>query len=75
MWPELLEKKAIMIGTFKTDMPSHTITEAHEDESKPVIGLRMPYDIPLQRYSAAEVPWVATMAYAEEDWLGETWGM
>ncbi|KAK5633023.1 hypothetical protein RRF57_008737 [Xylaria bambusicola] len=74
VWPELLtgEPKATMVGTFKTDKPSR---EEHGDgdEDSPVVGLRIPYDLPLQKYGDAEVPWVATMEYTEPDWMGRVW--
>ncbi|KAF1926457.1 phospholipase D/nuclease [Didymella exigua CBS 183.55] len=39
-----------------------------------VIGLRMPYDLPLSPYGAKDVPWCATQTYTEPDWKGRTWG-
>ncbi|KAI1360487.1 tyrosyl-DNA phosphodiesterase [Xylaria arbuscula] len=75
VWPELLaggDAKATMVGTFKTDMPSEADCGDLEDNS-PVIGLRIPYDLPLQKYGDAEVPWVATMGYTEPDWMGRVW--
>lgn len=38
-----------------------------------VVGLRMPYDLPLTPYTADEVPWCATLAHTEPDWKGRTW--
>ncbi|KAI1276034.1 tyrosyl-DNA phosphodiesterase [Xylaria sp. FL0933] len=73
VWPELLvgDAKATMVGTFKTDEPSGE--DATGDDNSPVVGLRIPYDLPLQKYGNSEVPWVATMSYAERDWMGRTW--
>ncbi|KAK8090703.1 phospholipase D/nuclease [Apiospora phragmitis] len=69
VWPELLAGNAKMIGTFKTDSPS-----AGELEGDfPLVGLRIPYNLPLQTYGKDEAPWVATMAYTEPDWTGMTW--
>ncbi|KAH6612139.1 tyrosyl-DNA phosphodiesterase-domain-containing protein [Boeremia exigua] len=39
-----------------------------------VVGLRMPYDLPLSSYSAEEAPWCATQQYTERDWKGRAWG-
>ena len=69
VWPELLADNAKMIGTFKTDSPS----PAELEGDCPLIGLRIPYNLPLQPYGNEEVPWVATMAHTEPDWMGKTW--
>ncbi|TGJ81080.1 hypothetical protein E0Z10_g7690 [Xylaria hypoxylon] len=73
VWPELLtgDAEAKMIGTFKTDEPKSE--EANGDDSSPIVGLRIPYDLPLQKYANSEVPWVATMSYTEPDRLGKMW--
>lgn len=44
------------------------------DKKRIVVGLRMPYDLPLSPYSATDVPWCATQQYTEPDWKGRTWG-
>ncbi|KAK4192732.1 putative tyrosyl-DNA phosphodiesterase [Podospora australis] len=38
-----------------------------------IIPLRMPYNLPLQRYGPSETPWVATATHTEPDWMGRTW--
>lgn len=40
---------------------------------QPIVGLRMPYDVPLVSYRADEQPWIATAAYDEPDWKGKQW--
>ncbi|KAI1308095.1 tyrosyl-DNA phosphodiesterase [Xylaria venustula] len=72
VWPELLtgDAEATMVGTFKTDEPNR---DADGDANAPVVGLRIPYDLPLQKYGSSEVPWVATMSHAEPDWMGHVW--
>lgn len=73
LWPELLEKKASMVGTFQSDLPGQ-LTPANEVGGVSVsVGLRIPYSLPLQRYSAGEVPWVASMTYKEPDCHGQLW--
>ncbi|KAI0404384.1 tyrosyl-DNA phosphodiesterase [Xylaria palmicola] len=73
VWPELLagDAGAKMVGTFGTDEPS--IEDDVDPESLPVVGLRIPYDLPLQKYGGSEVPWVAAMSYTEPDWMGQVW--
>ena len=70
-----------MIATFRTDMPdtsSSNIGEEGQAETKdgeagPLVGLRIPYGLPLRRYADDEVPWVATASYREPDWMGRSW--
>ncbi|RYC63831.1 hypothetical protein CHU98_g2371 [Xylaria longipes] len=73
VWPELLtgNAEAKMIGTFKTDEPERE--DDVDSEGSPVVGLRIPYNLPLQKYGDSEVPWVATMSYTEPDWMGQVW--
>ncbi|KAJ3522298.1 hypothetical protein NM208_g12919 [Fusarium decemcellulare] len=70
VWPELLEAGSIMVGTFRSDMPEMTQQDGREGRIQPLIGLRMPYSTPLQQYGSDEIPWVATMAHSEPDWMG-----
>lgn len=60
-----------MMPVFKRDTPA----ASDEDEGRvgDVIGLRMPYDLPLVPYSPAEMPWCAADAHDEPDWKGVTW--
>lgn len=58
-----------MVGTFKTDTP----TKEDLDGNGPLVGLRIPYSLPLQRYGDSEVPWVATASYTEPDCIGHFW--
>ena len=37
------------------------------------VGWRMPYDLPLIPYSEGEMPWCATTACDEPDWMGRSW--
>lgn len=69
VWPQLISnnKEAEMVPCFKTDIP-HVETSGF-----PVVGLRMPYDLPLTKYRSHDVPWSATTVHLEPDWLGQTW--
>lgn len=78
VWPELLEQGSVMVPSFKTDMPSRDEWKSEsgsETEGGPVVGLRVPYNWPLQRYGSDEIPWVASMAHAEPDRHGQVWGV
>ncbi|KAI1470364.1 phospholipase D/nuclease [Daldinia caldariorum] len=69
VWPELFAQGAKMVPTLKTDMPSKDDLEGDE----PLVGLRIPYSLPLQKYANDEGPWVATAKYTEPDCMGQTW--
>ncbi|KAK4178177.1 putative tyrosyl-DNA phosphodiesterase [Triangularia setosa] len=47
--------------------------ESDHDAEVMEVTLRMPYNLPLQRYGAIEVPWVATASHTEPDWMGRIW--
>lgn len=59
-----------MVGSFKQDMPTR-IPGAGDD--KAIVGVRVPYSLPLQQYGTGEVPWVATMNHPEPDDKGVQW--
>ncbi|KAE8146098.1 tyrosyl-DNA phosphodiesterase-domain-containing protein [Aspergillus avenaceus] len=67
VWPQLYSAAA-MVPTFKADCPPSTT-----DSVDGVIGLRMPYDLPLTPYKEDDAPWCATASHTEPDWLGQTW--
>ncbi|KAI1158852.1 tyrosyl-DNA phosphodiesterase [Nemania serpens] len=75
VWPALLagDEEAKMIGTFKTDEPEGEEEAEADDGNSAVVGLRIPYSLPLKKYGDAEVPWVATMDYTQPDWMGQRW--
>lgn len=75
VWPSLLagDEQAKMVGTFKTDMP--TDEDMLSTNGKPVVGLRIPYNLPLQPYNKTEEPWVAEKSYREPDWKGLAWNI
>ena len=47
--------------------------KGEDGEDGAVVGLRLPYSLPLRRYAADEVPWVATARYTEPDWMARSW--
>ena len=84
IWPELVGEErgthrerpnAVMVPTFGHDKPSNEQVEAIKDARgvDVVIGLRMPYDLPLLPYAADDEPWCATAEYDEPDWKGIAW--
>jgi len=46
---------------------------ANKGRSRPVVGVRVPYDMPLQRYGPGETPWVASLIHTEPDRHGQIW--
>jgi tyrosyl-DNA phosphodiesterase-1 len=42
-------------------------------KERKIIGLRMPYDLPLVPYREDEMPWCATLPDPEPDWMGRVW--
>lgn len=71
VWPGLFADKARMVGTFQKDNPDRDVGDWGAET--PIVGLRIPYNLPLQSYGADEKPWVATASYTEPDWQGRTW--
>lgn len=68
VWPELWGKDAIMVPVFGKDMPS-------AESETTVVGFRMPYDLPLTKYAATDLPWCATASYHEPDWKGQMYNV
>ncbi|KAI1436319.1 tyrosyl-DNA phosphodiesterase [Xylaria sp. CBS 124048] len=76
VWPKLLTGTAssVMVPVSKTDMPSmENDPEERHSESSHVVGLRVPYDLPLRKYTTNETPWLAAVDHMEKDWKGLTW--
>lgn len=84
VWPGLYgegeDEEVKMVPVFGRDVPDTGIEEQLEEggDSKAkgkraVMGLRMPYDLPLVPYGKEEVPWCATMAHSIPDWKGLTY--
>lgn len=72
LWPDLLQKDSIMVPTFQSDTPRE---KDWEGDGRPIVGLRIPYNMPLQQYGSDEIPWVATLDYSEPDRHGQRWGL
>jgi tyrosyl-DNA phosphodiesterase-1 len=83
VWPALFSEPdnigdTVMVPVFGKDMPDpKDVPEtslALATEHIKVVGIRMPYDLPLTSYAEGERPWCATMSYSEPDWKGLAWG-
>ena len=69
-----------MVPVFGKDTPDlssisgHTAATATNEEGEDIlVGLRMPYDLPLIPYGPGEMPWCASMSYDEADRHGHVW--
>jgi tyrosyl-DNA phosphodiesterase-1 len=79
VWPELFSEKeeegnVVMVPVFGKDMLDDQDETSGAEGKKRVVGLRMPYDLPLTSYAEDEKPWCATMQYTAPDWKGLAWG-
>jgi tyrosyl-DNA phosphodiesterase 1 len=82
VWPELWKERGApsdhserieMAPVFMQDMPSIEPSDEGESEKRTIVGLRMPYDLPIVQYAEDSMPWCATSSYAEPDWRGMTY--
>ena len=71
VWPALYGNDALMVETFQTDTPDEPQGDGEDNQT--IVGLRMPYSLPLQCYGRNETPWVATLPHVEPDCLGQSW--
>ena len=74
LWADGHEGPAEMIPTFQKDtIPPEDVSPGNEESKGVKVALRMPYDLPLVRYSSTEEPWCATKSHVEPDWMGRVW--
>ena len=65
-----------MVPVFGEDMPSETSVAHHEIDNTStgtLVGLRLPYDLPLTPYAENDMPWSPQGAYDVPDSLGRRW--
>ncbi|KAF2433520.1 phospholipase D/nuclease [Tothia fuscella] len=78
VWPDLFREnegeQVKMVPVFGADMPKVNDRDGESKVKTRLMGMRMPYDLPLTPYGKTEDPWCATMEYSEPDWRGETYG-
>ena len=76
--------KARMVPVFGKNHPSRdtvrsealrngNIEEEAKDDDAVMIGLRMPYDLPLTPYAPGEMPWSPQGTYMTPDSRGGVW--
>lgn len=71
IYPELFkddEEDVTMVPVFKKDMPNVDRLARGK-----IIGLRMPYGLPIKAYEKDDLPWCATMSYGVLDCMGRNW--
>ncbi|KAF2260754.1 phospholipase D/nuclease [Lojkania enalia] len=86
VWPALFreaDEGVVMVPVFGRDAPGEEDRVEFREESKEkkvwergvdkLVGLRMPYDLPLSPYREGEVPWCASLVHEEPDWRGLSW--
>ncbi|KAI5865155.1 phospholipase D/nuclease [Durotheca rogersii] len=69
VWPALYAAGARMVPVYRTDTP----VPAVRGQGPPLVGLRIPYGLPLMPYDADDTPWVASTKHDQLDWLGNKW--
>ncbi|RKF58030.1 putative tyrosyl-DNA phosphodiesterase [Erysiphe neolycopersici] len=67
VWPSLFGPCAKFVPTFQTDEPS---TLNFSENYETLVGIRMPYDLPVISYHQDDEPWCASSTYNEPDWKG-----
>ncbi|KAJ5618233.1 hypothetical protein N7528_006876 [Penicillium herquei] len=85
VWPELYKQDpmpsesntlatqssdVLMVPCFKQNQPD---TSKLPRNAGTVVGLRMPYSLPLTPYGPSENPWCATESHYMPDWRGLSW--
>lgn len=81
VWPALWDdveqapRTASMVPVFQRDLPSENDLKGGDERGTKgvMVGWRMPYDLPLVPYKEDEIPWCATDACVEPDWMGRVW--
>ncbi|ETI27310.1 hypothetical protein G647_09500 [Cladophialophora carrionii CBS 160.54] len=60
-----------MVPLFGKDEPSATATVPSSNNT--IVGLRLPYDLPLTPYSSTDMPWSPQGVYEQRDRHGRRW--
>jgi tyrosyl-DNA phosphodiesterase 1 len=69
IWPDLFAERAKLVGAFQSDTPN--LDTCHDGDA--IVGLRIPYSLPLQSYSGNEVPWENGKQHLMPDCKGRSW--
>lgn len=65
--PTVKPSDVLMVPCFKQNKPH---VESLAGNAATVVGLRMPYSLPLSPYGPSEEPWCAGVPHAQPDWRG-----
>ncbi|KAA8573304.1 hypothetical protein EYC84_003792 [Monilinia fructicola] len=73
-----LESKTVCEGKETNDSGKRGDEETRNEgntrqDEGTLVGVRMPYDLPIIPYAKNDTPWCATASYTEPDWMGQTW--
>jgi tyrosyl-DNA phosphodiesterase 1 len=72
--PTLYGPRTVLVPVWKSNTPTaDQIAWASEKGYKKIVGVRMAWDLPFQKYEEGDVPWVRNRGYEGRDWLGGTW--
>ncbi|KAL1898565.1 hypothetical protein Sste5346_003469 [Sporothrix stenoceras] len=70
------EPTALVASSSSAPVPNNDVVSAkvtvENASAPPVVPLRIPYSLPIQRYTANEIPWVTSLPHSEPDWRGMT---
>jgi tyrosyl-DNA phosphodiesterase-1 len=70
---EHLDKAGRLKNKEKDTTPDLRPKIPKAERNRTIIGFRMPYDLPITPYGTNEVPWCASLADEEPDWMGRRW--
>lgn len=72
--PTLYGPETVLVPLWKSNRPTEEqVNWASSKGYKRIVGVRMAWDLPFQKYEEGDVPWVRNRGYEGRDWLGATW--
>ncbi|KAF8537947.1 tyrosyl-DNA phosphodiesterase-domain-containing protein [Trichophaea hybrida] len=60
-------------GLWGEGVKMKPVFRKNEAGEEKVVGLRMPYGLPIAKYTKEDEVWTAGKSYKEVDWLGQSW--
>lgn len=74
--PSLYGPNTVLMPLWKSNLPSQEqVRWAEERGFERIVGVRMAWDLPLEKYGEGDVPWVKNRGYEGRDWLGNQWAV
>ena len=71
--PSLYGPNTVLMPLWKSNLPSQEQVRWAEGRGyERIVGVRMAWDLPLEKYGEGDVPWVRNRRYEGRDWLGGT---